>query len=173
MAIIIKLAAFTGPGIVNPVPRVLLLSASGLTSNLCVREFRMKKATILLYGTILSLIGLGSPPVQAEVVLENNSELIGVWNLDGSAKDLDGPRRPGEQTWEFKKDGTLATAGYDERLPGGNYSVSSSYEVKDGKILADVVGRPGKKNSYTVIEMDSTSMILKQGIGEYMFFTKK
>lgn len=132
----------------------------------------MKKAKIV-YGAILSLIGFCSLPVQAEVTLESNAGLIGVWNLDGSAKDLDEPRRPGEQSWEFKEDGTLTTSGYDKRLPGGNFSVSSSYEVKDGKIVADVVGRPGKKTTYTVIEMDSHSLIIKQGIGEYMFFTKE
>ncbi|MCI0653281.1 MAG: hypothetical protein L0Y39_02205 [Methylococcaceae bacterium] len=131
------------------------------------------KKTKIVYGTILSLIGFCSLPLQAEVALENNASLIGVWNLDGSAKDLDEPRRPGEQTWEFRADGTLATSGYDKRLPGGNFSVNSSYEVKDGKIVADVAGRPGKKATYTVIELDSTSMIIKQGIGEYMFFTKK
>jgi hypothetical protein len=132
----------------------------------------MKKAKIV-YATILSLIGLCSMPLHAEIALESNAGLIGAWNLDGSAKDLDEPRRPGEQTWEFKTDGTLATSGYDRRLPGGNFSVSSSYEVKDGKIVADVVGRPGKKTTYSVIEMDNNSMTIRQELGEYMFFTKK
>lgn len=126
----------------------------------------------ITFGLVLTLIAFGSLPVQAEVALESNADLIGVWKLDGSAKDLDGPKRPGEQTWEFKKDGTLATSGYDKRLPGGNFSVSSSYVIKDGKIVADVVGRPGKKTTYTVIEKDGNSMIIKQGIGEYMFFSK-
>ncbi|MGH8548426.1 MAG: hypothetical protein ACRERU_07465 [Methylococcales bacterium] len=104
----------------------------------------MKKAKIM-YCAILSLVGLCSLPVQAEDALESHAGLIGVWNLDGSAKDIDGPKRPGEQTWEFTTDRTLATSGYDKRLPGGNFSVSWSYEVKDGKIIADVAGRPGKK----------------------------
>lgn len=132
----------------------------------------MKKAQ-LHFSILYSLIAFCSLPAQAEVALESNADVIGVWNLEGSAKDLDGPRRRGEQTWEFKRDGTLATSGYDKRLPGGNFSVDSRYEVKDGKIIADVAGRPGKKASYTVIEKDANSMIIKQEMGEYMFFTQK
>ncbi len=132
----------------------------------------MKKAHVN-FSILFSLIAFCSLPVQAEGALKSSADVIGVWNLEGSAKDLDGPRRPGELTWEFKKDGTLATSGYDKRLPGGNYSVNSRYEIKDRKIVADDVGRPGKKIVYTVIEKDGNSMIIKQGIGEYMFFTKK
>lgn len=122
---------------------------------------------------ILALIAISFLPAYADVSLENNSSLIGVWKLIGTAKDLDGKKRLGEQTWEFKKDGTLATSGYDKRLPGGHFSVDSNYEVKDGNIVADVAGRPGKKATYTVIEKDDNSMVLKQGIGQYMFFSKK
>lgn len=126
-----------------------------------------------IFGIILSLIAFCTLPVHAEVLLQSNAELIGVWQLDASAKDLDGEKRPGTLAWEFKKDGTLATTGYDERLPGGNFSVDSSYQGKDGKIVADVAGRSGIKTIYTVIEKEGNSMIIKQGLGEYMFFTKK
>ncbi|MGH8558390.1 MAG: hypothetical protein ACRESZ_13190 [Methylococcales bacterium] len=132
----------------------------------------MKKAPIT-FGIILSLIVCCTLPAQAEVALKSNADVIGVWNLDGSAKDLNEERRPAELTWEFKADGTFSISGYDKRLSGGNFSVSSSYEVKDGKIVADVVGLPGRKTTYTVIEKEANSMIIKQGIGEYMFFTKK
>ncbi|MCI0653659.1 MAG: hypothetical protein L0Y39_04175 [Methylococcaceae bacterium] len=132
----------------------------------------MKKAQVT-FGLILSLIAFCLLPVQAEVALESNAGLIGVWNMDGSAINLNEERRPGQQTWEFKADGTLSMSGYDERLPGGDFSVSTSYEVKDGKIVADVVGLAGKKTTYTVIEKEANSMIIRQWIGEYMFFTKK
>ena len=125
------------------------------------------------FGIILALILFSALSVQAEVALESNADVIGVWNLDGSAKDLESAKRPGQQTWEFTKKGKLATSGYDRRLPGGNFSVTSSYEVKGGKIVSDVPGRPGKTASYTVIEKDANSMILKQEFGEYLFFTKK
>ncbi|MGR9105312.1 MAG: hypothetical protein ACU843_00120 [Gammaproteobacteria bacterium] len=132
----------------------------------------MKKAQTL-FGILLSLIASCLVPVHAEVTLQSKDDVAGLWKLEGSGKDLNGAKRPGQQTWEFKKDGTLTTVGFDRRLPGGDFSVSSSYEIKDGKIVADVVGRPGKKTSYTVIEKDDNSMIIKEGIGEYLFFTKK
>lgn len=132
----------------------------------------MKKAPFLI-RIILSFAAFCCLPVQAEVTLDNNTDLLGTWALAGTAKDLDGEKRHSEQTWVFAKDGTLATSGYDKRLPGGNFSVSTQYEVKNGKIVADVVGRPGKITTYTVIEIDDDSMIIKQGIGQYMFFSKK
>jgi hypothetical protein len=165
-------AGLTRPGIINPESRVLLRCASGLSFKLSVRKLRMKIAQIV-YGMALSLVGFYSFPAQADVALESKADIVGVWKLEGSAKDLDSPRRPGEQIWEFKDDGTLATSGYDKRLPGGNFAVDSHYEIVDGKIVADVVGRPGRKTSYTVIEKDGNSMIIRQEMGEYMFFIKK
>lgn len=131
----------------------------------------MKKAKIKI-SLMFSVFAFCSLPVQADVELKSKEDVVGVWKLEGSSKDLNGPQRPGQQTWEFKQDGTLASSGYDHRLPGGNFSVSSHYEIKDGKIVADVVGRPGKTTSYTVIEKDKHSMTIKQRLGEYMFFSK-
>ncbi|MGH8477652.1 MAG: hypothetical protein ACRER2_18130 [Methylococcales bacterium] len=84
------------------------------------------KITQITFGTILSLIAFCPLPTRAEAVLQSDAELIGVWNLDGSANNLTEENRPGEQTREFKPDGTLVTSGFDKSLPGGNFSVSSS-----------------------------------------------
>ncbi len=117
------------------------------------------------------VIGL-SFPAHAEVALENNSGLIGKWAMAGLAKDLDGEKRLSVGSWEFRRDGALLMKGEDKRLSGGILDVQTSYRVKDGIIVADTVGRPGRTTTYSVIEMDAHSLIIKQQMGPYQWFTK-
>jgi hypothetical protein len=117
------------------------------------------------------VIGL-SFPSHAEVALENNSGLIGKWAIAGLAKDFDGEKRLSSGTWEFRRDGALLMKGDDKRLSSGTFDVQTSYRVEDGKIVADTVGRPGKTTTYSVIEMDAHSLIIKRQMGPFQWFTK-
>ncbi len=108
----------------------------------------------------------------AEVALNSPSEVIGIWQQEYSAPQIDGEKRPSTETWEFRSDGTLVTSGFDKRLPGGSFSISVKYEVKDGKILANQPGR-SRKNTYVVIEKDGDSMVLHGGMDAFLFFKKQ
>lgn len=124
------------------------------------------------FQIIVALVICLNFPAHAEVALENNSGLIGKWAMAGLAKDIDGEKRRSTGSWEFRRDGTLLMKGLDKRLSGGSFDVQTTYRVKDGKIVADTVGRPGRTTIFSVIEMDAHSLIIKQQMGPFQWFTK-
>ncbi len=124
------------------------------------------------YQIIVALVIGLSFPAHAEVALENNSGLIGRWAMAGLAKDIDGEKRLSTGSWEFRRDGALLMKGLDKRLSGGSFDVQTTYRVKDGKIVADTVGRPGRTTTFSVIEIDDHSLIIKQQMGPFQRFTK-
>ena len=136
------------------------------------------KTTIFASVLILLTASSLSSPASA-MSINDRSSLIGKWTLTATARKLDGKQRSANQSWEFRKDGTLlSTASYDSRkgsLYGtkiDKFSVTVKYEIKDGKLVTGVPGRPGKTISYELIERNGNNMILRQGAGEFMFFTK-
>jgi len=117
--------------------------------------------------------------VSAEPI-NDSSELIGKWKLNATARKLDGKQRPVDQSWEFRKDGTLiSTASYDSNTDSiyatkiDDFTVTVKYQIKEGKIVSGVPGRPGKTLTYQLIERKGNDMVLRQGTGEFMFFTKQ
>lgn len=120
------------------------------------------------------LVFLGSSfSATAEEQFKDASELVGTWALTGTAKSRDSEKRPSNNIWEFRSDGVVVTSGYDKRLPGGDFEVSSPFKVEKGILMTAYPGRPGKFIEYTLIEKDQDSMILKQGLGQFMFFKRK
>ncbi len=109
----------------------------------------------------------------AEVLVKDSSAILGLWNLDGTAFAIDAPKRPGQQTWEFGRNGKLTLVATDSRVKGSSFEVIVKYEVKDGKIIADQAGRPGKTNTYTVTEKSANQMTLKEVTLGYFFLTKQ
>ena len=117
--------------------------------------------------------------VSAESI-KDSSELIGKWKLNATARKIDGEQRLVDQSWEFLKDGTLiSTASYESGIGTvyatkiDEFSVTVKYQIKDGKIVSEVPGRHGKTLTYQLIERNGNDMILRQGAGEFMFFTKQ
>jgi uncharacterized protein (TIGR03066 family) len=108
----------------------------------------------------------------AELALKDASELIGSWKLNHTSPKIDGKKRPSDQKWEFRSDGTLVSTASDKRTKG-TFTVSVPYEIEDGKLVTGVAGRPGKKVSYTLIEKKDNEMILKGGADGFLFFTKQ
>ena len=131
----------------------------------------MKPSTAIIFSIVLLLI-LATFNVNAEVTLNSPSEILGTWKQEYSAPRIDDEKRPSKEIWEFRSDGTLTTTAYDERLPGGSFSISVKFEVKDGKILANEPGR-SRKNTYVVVEMEGDSMILHGGMDAFLFFKKQ
>lgn len=108
----------------------------------------------------------------AEVRLKDSSEIAGTWLLEAVAPSLDREKIPENRTWEFRTDGTIVTSGYNRHF--NRYDEQEmTYQIKNGKIVADWPGRPGKTISYSVYEKDEDHMILKGGIEGYYFFKKK
>ncbi len=137
---------------------------------------QMKAFSIVLLLLVASSI---ISNVSAESI-NDRSELLGNWKLNATARKIDGEQRQVDQSWEFHKDGTLvSTASYESGVGTiyatkiDEFSVTVKYEIKDGKIVSGVPGRQGKTLTYQLIERNGKDMILRQGAGEFMFFTKQ
>jgi hypothetical protein len=122
-------------------------------------------------GSIL-LLGALSMTVRAEVLLKDNSEILGTWLLESVAPGLDKPKISENRTWEFRADGTVVTSGYNRHF-GRDDTQEFKYQVANGKIQADFPGRPGKTLDYKVYERSGDTMILQGGLEGFYFFKKK
>jgi len=133
----------------------------------------MKSITNLPFRIIFLLfMAAFLAPAHAEIVLKDASELIGSWKLNHTSPKIDGKKRPSSQEWEFRSDGTLVSIAADKRTKG-TFTVSVPFEIKNGKIVTGVAGRPGKTVTYTLIEKTDGEMILKGGADGFLFFTKQ
>ncbi len=139
----------------------------------------MKTKTFFSILLILIASSIVSLAIAESIPINDKSELLGKWTLNGTSNKKDGQQRPAQQMWEFRKDGTLvSTAEYESAgspyaTKIDEFTVKVTYEVKDGKLVAGVPGRPGKNLTYQLIERKGNKMILRQGSGEFMFFEKQ
>ena len=107
-----------------------------------------------------------------EVLLKDNSEIVGAWRLESVAPALNKPKIEENRTWEFKADGTVVTSGFNRHF-GKEDRFEWTYKVVNGKIVTDDPGRPGKTIDYAVYEKTADRMILKGGIEGFYFFKKQ
>ncbi|GEM_PF-3513486 len=106
------------------------------------------------------------------VKLEDASPIIGTWILVEVAPRYTGERIPENRTWEFRSDGTLKTSGYNRHFKR-NDEQEFHYEIKNGNIVTDVPGRPGKTLIYRVYDMGDDYMVLQGGVEGFYFFKRK
>ncbi len=106
------------------------------------------------------------------VKLEDAQPILGTWTLVEVAPRATGQRIPENRTWDFRPDGTLVTSGYNRHFKR-NDTQQFKYEIKDGMIVTDLPGRPGKQLRYRVYDMTDDSMILQGGLEGFYFFKRK
>jgi hypothetical protein len=121
---------------------------------------------------LIWLVGAMGATAFGELLLQDNSEIVGTWRLESVAPALDKPKVEENRTWEFKPDGTIVTSGYNRHFKA-NDRHEWSYKIVDGKIVADDPGRPGRTIDYVVYEKTPDQMILKGGIEGFYFFKKQ
>ncbi len=127
------------------------------------RENSMKTIT-----TLLSLItALSAFTVNAEVKLEDNSKILGKWQVTHEALALDREKKALHVTWEFKTDGTLITTGEDARSGIGAMNIPIKYSVADGVIKKQSMPGREKYEDCAVVELEGNSMTLKC---KYLYF---
>ena len=94
--------------------------------------------------TLLSLFAaLVAFSANAEVKLEDNSKILGKWQVTHEALALDREKKALHVTWEFQKDGTLITTGEDARSGIGAMNIPIKYSVVDGVIKKQTM--PGRE----------------------------
>ena len=134
----------------------------------------MNGMKLITSGFLSLILILSSACLYAEnKIMINASEIIGTWKLNATSLRISGGRRKAAQTWEFRSDGMLVTNTVDERVKGGEFTIQTPYVVENNQIIADEVGRPGRKVTYEVYEKTDTEMILKANSEGFFFFTKQ
>lgn len=123
--------------------------------------------------TLLSLFAaLAAFSANAEIKLQDNSKLLGKWQVTHEALALDREKKPLQVTWEFQKDGTLLTTGEDARSGIGEMSIPIKYSVADGVIKKQLTPGREKYEDCAVVEMEGNDMVLKCKF-LYLFLTRK
>lgn len=131
------------------------MDKNGISIFLLIGGKFMKKNKILLL--IASLLMASS--VNAKVVLEDNTVLLGKWKLYAETAALHKEKKELQIKWDFKKDGTLKTSAKDPRT--GPLSVNVTYKVEDGVIKKQVQPGMSKMETCSVEKLEGKDMILK------------
>ena len=129
----------------------------------------MKK--INLAAMLLSVFALTGNAL-ADVPLQSNEEVQGVWKLEYTKKTAntnDTIKR--EDTWAFK-DGKVTIT----HIPrdGSFYDQTPvNYEIEAGKLKIAILGRSDKFDIFSLVEKDEKNMTLKGKFGDIYQFSKK
>jgi hypothetical protein len=109
--------------------------------------------------------------VNAEVLLKNNSELLGKWTLYAEAAKIDGEKKAVKVEWAFENDGTLLTTSTDSVGRTKEMKIAIKYFVENGEIKKQTTPGREKYESCKVIEKEGSNMVLKCTY-LYFFLTK-
>ncbi|RLA25255.1 MAG: hypothetical protein DRQ62_03100 [Gammaproteobacteria bacterium] len=118
----------------------------------------MKK---LIQALIVGVALLFSMLANAEVKLEDDSEILGKWNLYAEAIALHKEKVELFSVWEFRKDGVLHTISNDRFGRTKNLKIDLKYEVADGVIKKQKTPGRSKMEDCKVIKLEDGKMTLK------------
>ncbi len=107
----------------------------------------------------------------ADIPLESKDQVQGTWKLDYSKNTATAKESiPREDTWAFK-DGKLTITNIPRE--GTHYDQAPIvYEIENDKLKIPYIGRSGF-DTFSLVEKNDKTMILKGKFGEHYYFTKK
>lgn len=108
----------------------------------------------------------------AEVVLKDNSEILGKWTVNAEALKIDGEKKTIVSSWEFKNDGTLLAVSTDSLGRTKEMTVVVKYTIEDGVIKKQLSPGREKYESCSVVQKEGSDMILRC-TNLFLFLTKK
>jgi len=107
----------------------------------------------------------------ADVVLKDESEILGKWKVTAEAAKLDGEKKAVIVEWDFKNGGVLETIATDAGGRTNEMHIPIRYSVEDGLIKKQVSPGREKFENCKVVEKNGSEMILKCQF-LYFFLTK-
>lgn len=131
----------------------------------------MKTKFTLLHSLGLCLL-LGAANVYADIALDSDQQIVGTWRLEFSKKNQDTAKvTERSDTWVIEK-GKLLVKGIEH---SGNrpYDSAPVNYVIEGGLFKVALGRPGKFDTYALIERTGDVMVLKDKMGVLYHFKKK
>lgn len=111
----------------------------------------------IIVGTAL----LFSVAASAEVKLEDDSQILGKWNLYAEAIALHKEKVELFSVWEFKKGGVLHTKSNDRFGRTKTLVIDLKYAVEDGVIKKQKTPGRSKMEDCKVIKLEDGEMTLK------------
>jgi hypothetical protein len=97
----------------------------------------------------------------ADVMLKDQSEIIGAWNVTAEAAKLDGDKKLLNVQWDFRTDGVLQTKAIDTGGRTKSFEIPLKYSVEGGMIKKQSTPGREKYESCKVIEKEGSDMIIK------------
>lgn len=107
----------------------------------------------------------------ADVVLKDNSEILGKWKVTAESAKLDGEKKKVIVEWEFQPDGVLMTTSTDSNGRTKEMHIPIKYRVEDGVIKKQVSPGREKFDDCKVVERTGNDMVIKCPF-LYFFLTK-
>ena len=107
----------------------------------------------------------------ADVVLKDESEILGKWKVTAEAAKLDGEKKAVIVEWNFQGGGVLETIATDAGGRTNEMHIPIKYRVEDGVIKKQVSPGREKFEDCKVVEKNGSEMILKCPF-LYYFLTK-
>ncbi len=130
-----------------------------------MKQNRLKIGVVLVF-----LLAAGN--VLAAVEIKDKSEIVGTWVVEATAPSLKREKKPADQTWEFRADGTVTIVSRP-RWANSDIKQTTTYTIENNMIKIARPGRPGKFDRYKIHEKQGNEMVLKGGMEGYYFMVKK
>jgi hypothetical protein len=125
----------------------------------------MKKS--ILFGSLLALLISVTTAYAEAIKLEDNTTILGKWNLYAEAAALHKEQKAVNIVWEFKKNGILNASATDTRGRTGAMSINLKYSIEAGAIKKQSSPGREKYELCKVIKQEGKEMVLKC---KYLYF---
>lgn len=125
----------------------------------------------LMQTLIVVMTLLFAVTAHAEVKLEDNSKLLGKWNLYAEAASLHKEKVELFSVWNFRKDGVIHTESEDRFGRTKTLKINLKYSVENGKLMKQKNPGRSKMDTCSVIKMEGREMVIKCPF-VYLFFKR-
>ena len=127
--------------------------------------------SVLLLLPFTSIAGNTAQNVNPEQQITTD-QLVGLWELQGTAQKIDGDRNTEHQSWEFRADGMLKSV-VEDRRADGTIALTVKYKLEKNTLLVQRAGRMNRWKKFQIVKVTDRDLIIRGGIEGYMFFKRK
>ncbi|GFO71739.1 hypothetical protein BJAS_P1425 [Bathymodiolus japonicus methanotrophic gill symbiont] len=125
----------------------------------------------LMQTLIVAVTLLFAATANAKIELEDNSKLLGKWNLYAEAASLHKEKVELFSVWDFRKDGIIHTESEDRFGRTKTLVIDLKYSVENGNVMKQKNPGRSKMDTCSVVKMEGREMIMKCPF-VYLFFKR-
>ncbi|WP_428354730.1 hypothetical protein [Methyloprofundus sp.] len=128
----------------------------------------MLKLKQALLAVVVLLFSISA---NAEVLLEDNSKILGTWTLYAEAAQLHKEKVELFSVWDFRTDGIIHTESEDRFGRTKTLKIDLKYAVENGKVMKQKNPGRSKMDTCSIVKMEGREMIMKCPF-VYLFFRR-